>query len=145
MSKILSFVASVALVVGIGSIAACESVSEEQKEQIQNQNDAADRGFPALSNSEGEASVFDLRQGDCISSPVFGEFATVEIVPCYSSAATAQVTSLFLVTANGSYPGVSYFDDQYVLYCDIRATSYIGPTSESWAAGDRTMTCMEDL
>jgi hypothetical protein len=143
----MAFVASVALVLAVGSFAACESMSEEQREQIEEQNDAADKSLPPLDSGSdnGERSVFDLREGDCIGSAPDGYIETVAAVPCSSAGATNRVTKLFMVDVDGPYPGDAYFDEQYYLYCDENATYYLWPSEDSWAAGDRTVICLEDV
>jgi hypothetical protein len=142
MSRILAFLTTSALVIGIGGIAACESVSEEQKRDIENQNE----GLPPESPSEqGDTSVFDLREGDCIGSVKDGYLETVEKMSCDRAEATNRVTNLFTVSVDGSYPSEAYFDEQYVLYCDINAAYYLWPSEDSWAVGDRTIICLEDL
>jgi hypothetical protein len=132
------------------SAGACEYVSPEQKEQIEEQNDAADGsgfGLPPQSDSPGASSVFDLREGDCIDEDLgYGELASTIVVPCADLRATHVVTDLIRVSiSSGPYPSEPYFEDQFLLYCSSSATSFIWPTEESWAAGDRTVICLEEF
>jgi hypothetical protein len=116
--------------------------SEKQKDDVAAQNRAAEQGLPALSTSLGRSSIFELREGDCISDSRSGEVATVSKVSCSSAEARYRVSRVFVVTGSGSYPGLDYFANQYALRCDASAITAITPTKQSWSIGDRTVVCL---
>lgn len=93
----------------------------------------------------GQTNIFDLEVGDCFSDVLGGEAASVTLVPCDSSGATERVTMQFDVARVGSYPNISYFDEQAVSRCPLADDGYFHPTAESWAEGDRQIICLRSL
>jgi hypothetical protein len=117
-------------------------------QRIDEQNEAAEIGQSGRDERIGERDVFDLRPGDCLTWRALSasELSSAEVVPCVSSRAAGRITNMFLVErASGPYPGEAYFENQWLLGCDLAATTGMFPTVESWNAGDRTITCIEEF
>lgn len=132
-----------ALTLGVGLLTSYGR-SQTAQDSIRAQNDAAlTSPSPTSGGASGSRSAFALRVGDCISDALPGApqpVATVRATPCSSSEAKWQVSSSFVVSSAG-YPAASYFSEQGSARC-ADATSSLYPTSESWAAGDRTVACL---
>lgn len=104
--------------------------------------------------ASGTEAVTDLRVGDCIRDELQdGTFSSVVVVPC-SDLHDAEVYAVFAIAlTNFSESGVAQEADEG---CFERLDDYLGsapwsasleissfvPTSSSWSAGDRTVTCM---
>lgn len=91
-----------------------------------------------------EKSVFTIRVGDCITDP--GDEAVlenVEFVPCSSGRAAYEAIDSFRLSG-AVYPGQRRIDDEAYAQCPRRMTYYLFPTGESWAVGDRVITCLAD-
>lgn len=99
-------------------------------------------------DSPEDTSVFDLREGDCITSS-FGDETMLEqetgVVPCDHPDAASEVIALVNVPDADDYPGEAYFDEQTGTLCPEGTDSYYFPTAESWAAGDRTIICLQSV
>jgi hypothetical protein len=95
-----------------------------------------------------QTSVFDLREGDCITS-TFGEETMLEqetgVVACDDPQAASEVLALVNVPDADEYPGEAYFDEQTETLCPEETDSFYFPTEESWGAGDRTIICLRSL
>jgi uncharacterized RDD family membrane protein YckC len=98
-----------------------------------------------------DISVFSLRVGDCFDFDSRAEVRTVHVVPC----ADPHVYEAFAMPAlaDGAYPGdistdaearcVGLFEDYVGSGYDQSAWyfTYIHPTPDSWAQGDRDVLC----
>ena len=119
--------------------------SQTARDSIRSQNDAARASTsPASGSASGSRSAFTLRVGDCISDalPTTAEpVGTVHGTPCSNLDARWQVSSSFVVGSASSYPPASYFGGLASGKCSS-AASFLYPTSESWAEGDRTVSCL---
>ncbi|MGN6326873.1 septum formation family protein [Pseudolysinimonas sp.] len=110
---------------------------------------------PTRATSGAHASSRDIAVGDCLDDAAAGSTtATAAIVPCsepHDSEAFAEVT-----LSGDSYPGLDAVQaesqtacqgDAFANFVGIAAAdsslqvSYYYPTEDSWAAGDRTVTC----
>ncbi len=107
------------------------------------QQERSSRNVPAI--PAGKTNIFDLEAGDCFSESLQGEIGYVTLVPCDGATARVRVTKAFEVDRSGSYPGVSYFEEQMAIHCPLEDDWYLSPTGESWGAGDRTITCLRSL
>ncbi|NLG54415.1 MAG: hypothetical protein GX542_02010 [Rhodococcus sp.] len=115
---------------------------------------------PTTSVEPEEVDVFDLTVGDCLVEDLgFGEESvTVEggqkTVPC-SEPHTFEVYHEHVMTGR-SYPGEDAAIDEAAEECSIAFDSFVGmdyqdsvldlfylyPTEESWAEGDRVVSCL---
>ncbi|GHH12847.1 septum formation family protein [Streptomyces lanatus] len=120
-------------------------------------SDAVDGAKDGAKKVARQRSVFSLDLGDCYNpnGAAEGEAYTVEIVPC-EEAHEGQVAGEFSITEEKSYPGdeaVSAIADKR---CPVEAAKfapdtwalpkgvavfYYTPTKESWATGDRAVSC----
>jgi len=115
--------------------------------------DAAVRDASGRVVTAGPWSVFDLRPGDCIgdTSQVLGDVEEVPLVPC-EDPHTAEVFAV--VDHPGTeFPGfgeVAAFADRSCLgalerergLSEVDAVSYLLPSEDGWAGGDRTIVCV---
>ncbi|KES06018.1 hypothetical protein BU52_16495 [Streptomyces toyocaensis] len=119
--------------------------------------DAVDSAKDGAKKAARQRSVFSLDVGDCYNPNGKAEGAAylVEIVPC-DEAHEGQVVGEFAVDEGKGYPGESgisaiadkrcpveaqkYAPDTWALPKDA-ALFYYTPTSESWATGDRAVSC----
>ncbi|WP_369171926.1 septum formation family protein [Streptomyces sp. R28] len=120
-------------------------------------SDAVDSAKDGAKKVARQRSVFSLEIGDCYNPNTKGEGeeVLVEIVPC-AEGHTGQVVADFKIDDKASYPG----DDAISAIADERcpveagkfapdtwalpkgvAIFYYTPTKESWATGDRAVTC----
>jgi hypothetical protein len=103
-------------------------------------------------------STQDLRKGDCFNVPggdLEREVVNVDIVPCYQRH-DAEVTGIYRLEKSDPAPGGpageafaqnrcvdlndAYVPDSWAFPADAE-TYYFIPTEESWALGDREVTC----
>jgi hypothetical protein len=104
-------------------------------------------------SERGAVSVFELRRGDCLNG--LGEAAeirAVEVVPC-EQAHQAEVLSGFRLQG-GDFPGMAAVISEAERRCGARLMAaapprrngpvpfFLHPTRQSWALGDRTITCI---
>jgi hypothetical protein len=109
-------------------------------------------------NGPHSVSVFALSVGECIVPPtqITANLSTLDVVPCHTPH-TQQV--FFLVhddTAGDNYPGASELKTYADGHCLQHFQPFVGidyqdstlfytyllPSVRSWAAGDRTVTCL---
>jgi hypothetical protein len=106
---------------------------------------------------EGELDVFSLTVGDCFSTDATDEVSDVGGVPC-SEPHDSEVFALVNYDADSSaeWPGddaINTFSDEACTaefegfiglpYAESRYyISYLQPTEESWANGDREVVCL---
>ncbi|MEV0774326.1 septum formation family protein [Streptomyces sp. NPDC050433] len=138
----ISVVAALLAIGGVG----CSDVS-----------DAVDSAKDGAKKVARQRSVFSLDIGDCYNptGKAEGTAYSVEIVPC-EEAHQGQVVGEFAIDKGTSYPG----DDEVATVADNRcpaeaqkyaadtwalpkgvALFYYTPTMESWATGDRAVSC----
>ncbi|MFE9172799.1 septum formation family protein [Streptomyces kebangsaanensis] len=138
-------ISAVAVLLGIGAVG-CSDVS-----------DAVGSAKDGVKKVARQRSVFSLDVGDCYNpnSKAEGEAYAIEIVPC-EEAHEGQVVGEFKIDKGKEYPGddgVSAIADER---CSVEAEkyapdtwalpegvslSYYTPTKESWATGDRAVSC----
>jgi Domain of unknown function (DUF4328)/Septum formation len=117
----------------------------------------------SLSDSERDAtgevterstvSAFEVRRGDCLNGlDEATEIRVVEVVPC-DRAHQAEVLSGFRLP-DGSYPGLPAVVSEAERRCGARLVAaapprrngpepfFLYPTRQSWALGDRIITCI---
>ncbi|MDG9720790.1 septum formation family protein [Streptomyces sp. DH24] len=120
-------------------------------------SDAVDSAKDGAKKVARQRSVFSLDVGDCYNphGKAEGTAYAVEIVPC-DEAHEGQVVGEFAIDKGKAYPG----DDEVSAIADTRcpveaqtyspdtwalpkgvALFYYTPTSESWATGDRAVSC----
>ncbi len=120
-------------------------------------SDAVDSAKDGAKKVARQRSVFSLAVGDCYNPNTKGEGEEilVEIVPCTESH-TGQVAADFKIDEGTSYPGDDAISAIADKRCPVEAGKfapdtwalpkgvgvfYYTPTKESWATGDRAVTC----
>ncbi|MGX1135643.1 hypothetical protein RKD49_007833 [Streptomyces glaucescens] len=119
--------------------------------------DAVDSAKDTAKKAARQQSVFSLDTGDCYNpnGKAEGTAFAVEVVPC-TEAHEGQVVGEFAIDKGQEYPG----DDEISTIADTRcpveaqkyapdtwalpegaALFYYTPTKESWATGDRAVSC----
>ena len=110
-----------------------------------------DRDAAGAVVSDGDVSAFDLRLGDCAAELSVGDARTLRLVPC-TQPHEGEVYAVFSLPGD-DYPGETDTDRLAKGGCDRRLTDQFGasasydyhyllPTAESWATGDREVTCV---
>ncbi|WP_406253485.1 septum formation family protein [Streptomyces atratus] len=138
-------ISAVAALLAIGAVG-CSDVS-----------DAVDSAKDSAKKVTRQRSVFSLDIGDCYNpnGKVEGTAYAVEIVPC-DEAHEGQVVGEFAIDKGKGYPGddgvstiadtrcpveaQKYAPDTWALPKGV-ALFYYTPTKESWATGDRAVSC----
>ncbi|MET4923093.1 septum formation family protein [Streptomyces sp. PSRA5] len=138
-------ISAVAALLAIGAVG-CSDVS-----------DAIDSAKDTTKKVARQRSVFSLDTGDCYNptGKAEGMAYTVEIVPC-DEAHEGQVVGEFAIDEGKEYPGddgvstiadsrcpveaQKYAPDTWALPAGV-ALFYYTPTKESWATGDRAVSC----
>lgn len=168
MRLITSLRLPILAVVWVPSLAACTLLialfslaCETDAQRIREANKAAQQSkrtptpeatstpSPTPSAMAATMSVFDVRDGDCLSFLGALDFQDtvrleeVELVEC-SGPWEARVLSSFVIDLESPYPGEDYFMSQWREQCDRRSTLPIYPLPESWALGDRTVNCLQE-
>jgi Domain of unknown function (DUF4328) len=132
----------------VGAAALVASVAVAAGSLSSNERDAAGEA------SEPRAvSVFELRGGDCLNGlDEAAEIRAVEVVPC-EGAHQAEVLSEIRVRG-GDFPGMAALTSQAERRCGARLVAaapprrngplpfFLHPTRQSWALGDRLITCI---
>ena len=87
----------------------------------------------------------EIQDGDCITSrlPEGIEIESVVIVPCSADWQYRALNS-FTVEDLQRYPGEDLFSQRAYKECDRRSTNTLFPTADSWALGDRRVTCLQE-
>ena len=86
------------------------------------------------------ADLYSLVMGECFNeAPETGDLL-VERVDC-SGSWEYQITNVFSVSGDETYPGDSYLQDQAEQKCEHPWDVYYSPSPESWGRGDRIVTC----
>jgi Domain of unknown function (DUF4328) len=114
---------------------------------------SSDRGPGGEVTERSTVSVFELRRGDCVKGlGTANEIRAVQVVPC-ERPHEAEVLPGFRM-GGGAYPGVAAVTSAAERRCSARLVAatpprrngpvplYLGPTRESWALGDRMVTCI---
>ena len=83
-----------------------------------------------------------LDVGACFNEAPEADYLLVEHVDC-SGAWELQITDRFDVPG-GDYPGEGYFERQASQKCEASWDYYFSPSPESWAFGDRSITCVRE-
>ncbi|MGW1352704.1 septum formation family protein [Streptomyces sp. NPDC002409] len=138
-------ISAIAALLAIGAVG-CSSVS-----------DAVDSAKDGAKKVTRQRSVFSLDTGDCYNpnGKAEGTAYAVEIVPC-DEAHQGQVVGEFTIDKDMKYPGddgvstiadtrcpveaQKYAPDTWALPKGV-ALFYYTPTKESWATGDRSVSC----
>ncbi|MFJ5040627.1 septum formation family protein [Streptomyces parvulus] len=119
--------------------------------------DAVDSAKDGAKKVARQRSVFSLDTGDCYnpSGKAEGTAYTVEIVPC-DEAHEGQVVGEFAIDEGKQYPGDDGVSAVADTRCPVEAQKYAPdtwalpkgaelfyytPTAESWATGDRSVSC----
>ena len=117
----------------------------EDAQNIRATNEAAAKPTATSTPLSAEIGSTDIRDGDCITSklPEGIDINSVVIVPCSGD---WQYRVLNSITVDGidSYPGEAMFGQRAYDECDRRSTYTLFPTPESWALGDRRITCLQE-
>ena len=101
---------------------------------------------PATSTPlSAEIGWTEIQDGDCITSrlPEGIEIESVVIVPCSADWQYRALNS-FTVEDLQRYPGEDLFSQRAYKECDRRSTNTLFPTADSWALGDRRVTCLQE-
>lgn len=102
---------------------------------------------------QGDADVFALRVGDCLTMVQGAEVETVPVVPC--SEPHSDEVFFDFVLDDGDFPGDEAIAQAAEEGCVAEFPAFVGlaweestldigwysPTSESWSNGDRVITC----
>lgn len=139
---------------GIPAVAALLAIGAVGCSEVSDAVDSAKDGAKKVARQQ---SVFSLDIGDCYNpnGKAEGTAYAVEVVPC-AEAHEGQVVGEFAIDKGQAYPG----DDQVAALADERcpveaqryapdtwalpkgvALFYYTPTKESWATGDRAVSC----
>lgn len=139
---------------GISAVAALLAIGAVGCSDVSDAVDSAKEGAKTVAR---QRSVFSLDISDCFNSAgkVEGMAFTVEIVPC-DEAHKGQVVGEFAIDKDEEYPGddglsriaddrcmveaQKYAPDTWGLPKGV-ALFYYTPTEESWATGDRAVSC----
>ncbi|WP_217143833.1 septum formation family protein [Streptomyces sp. AC627_RSS907] len=138
-------ISAVAALLAIGA-AGCSDVS-----------DAVDSAKDGAKKVARQRSVYSLDIGDCYNptGKAEGTAYTVEIVPC-DEAHKGQVVGEFSIDKDKAYPGDAGVSEIADTRCPVEAQKYAPdtwalpkgaalfyytPTKESWATGDRAVSC----
>ncbi|MFI0036400.1 septum formation family protein [Streptomyces mutabilis] len=141
----LSGISAVVALLAIGAVG-CSDVT-----------DAVDSAKDGAKKVARQRSVFSLDTGDCYnpSGKAEGTAYTVEIVPC-DEAHAGQVVGEFSIDEGKEYPGDDGVSAIADTRCPVEAQKYAPdtwalpkgaelfyytPTAESWATGDRSVSC----
>ena len=102
---------------------------------------------PAATSTPLSAEIgwTEIQGGDCITSrlPEGIEIESVVIVPCSADWQYRALNS-FTVEDLQRYPGEDLFSQRAYKECDRRSTNTLFPTADSWALGDRRVTCLQE-
>ncbi|MFG3250318.1 septum formation family protein [Streptomyces sp. NPDC048187] len=138
-------ISAVAALLALGAVG-CSDVS-----------DAVDNAKDGAKKVARQRSVFSLDTGDCYNpfGKAEGTAYTVEIVPC-DEAHEGQVVGEFSIDEGKEYPGDDGVSAVADTRCPVEAQKYAPdtwalpkgaelfyytPTAESWATGDRSVSC----
>ena len=146
-----SIMGAIALIVML-TFVACTSDAQRIREaneaarltQTETPSDSESTRLSTPTPRSGDISIFDIRDGDCLVTtlPDVGEMGRIEIVPCTESW-ESRVLSSFVVESIATFPGNEFFSQPALNRCDRRYSFLMFPTKESWAAGDRTVICLQ--
>ncbi|MCE2469834.1 MAG: septum formation family protein [Dehalococcoidia bacterium] len=87
-------------------------------------------------------SLAALDVGACFNETPEADYLLVEHVDC-SGDWELQITDRFDVPG-GDYPGEGYFERQASQKCEASWDYYFSPSPDSWAFGDRAITCAKE-
>ena len=86
---------------------------------------------------------YRLNAGDCFNEAPETDEALVELVNC-SSDWQFRALKIFVVDDTSRYPGEDTLSLRAQHECDRRSTNFRFPPADSWAAGGRTVTCLQE-
>ncbi len=99
----------------------------------------------AVSNrgsGELDESLTSLKPGDCVEEPgSWEQVKKLQQVSC-GAANAWEVTDTFQVPDRAEFPGMSALEEIAASRCPASTEGYLGPTEESWKAGDRDIVCL---
>jgi Domain of unknown function (DUF4328)/Septum formation len=115
---------------------------------------SSDRDASGEVTERGAVSVFELRRGDCVNGldDAAGEIRAVEVVPCERSHQAEVLSDVRM--QEGEFPGMAAVTSEAERTCGNRLVAaapprkhrpvpfYLHPTRQSWALGDRVITCI---
>ncbi|MFF7603829.1 septum formation family protein [Streptomyces parvulus] len=139
---------------GISAVAALLAMGAVGCSDVTDAVDSAKDGAKTVAR---QRSVFQLDTGDCYNptGKAEGTAYTVEIVPC-DEAHEGQVVGEFAIDEGSKYPGEDGVSAVADTRCPVEAQKYAPdtwalpkgaelfyytPTAESWATGDRSVSC----
>ena len=144
------------LLTGLLMLIACETNADKirQMNRVAEENQASPlietpMPTPSPTPIRAELSVFDLRDGDCfdfLGGRTFvdgAEYETLELVPC-STDWGQRVLNSFVVKQEGPLPEDAFFEKAAFEKCDRKFTFFMKPLVDSWAAGDRSIQCIQE-
>lgn len=122
--------------------------TKDDADRIREQNERAEHEAAGDDDTDAEVTAFDLEVGDCFIEPresasTRAEFREIELVPCSSSRADFRVSRVFK-TRQLNLPAGADFSDEAAERCPASSVSYFYPSFESWEAGDRVITCLNE-
>ena len=117
----------------------------EGAQNIRATNEAAAKPTATSTPLSAEIGSTDIRDGDCITSklPEGINIESVVIVPC-SANWQYRALSSFTVDDLDRYPGENLFRQRAYEECDRHYTFLLFPIADSWALGDRRVTCLQN-
>jgi hypothetical protein len=115
---------------------------------------SSDRDASGEVTERGPVSVFELRRGDCVNglNDDAGEIRAVEVVPCERSHQAEVLSDVRM--QDGEFPGMAVVGSMAERRCGARLVAarpprkhrpfpfFLHPTRQSWALGDRVITCI---
>jgi Domain of unknown function (DUF4328)/Septum formation len=114
----------------------------------------SDRDASGEVTERGPVSVFELRRGDCVNglNDDAGEIRAVEVVPCERTHQAEVLSDVRM--QDGEFPGMAVVGSMAERRCGARLVAarpprrhrpfpfFLHPTRQSWALGDRVITCI---
>ena len=118
-------------------------------------SDEPERDDTGAITEEGDADVFTLKVGDCLSDQAgaTGEVSDVPVVPC-EEPHDSEIFHSYIIPDAETFPGS--FDEHIDAQCVPQFETFVGvaydastlelswlePTAQSWAEGDRELLCI---
>ena len=101
-------------------------------------------GTPSVGgdSSPNVVSSNSLKMGDCFRDPGISDFIGLTLIPCTETNGVLRVIGVFTAPDSSTYPGAVLLGRYVSANCPSTTTEYLYPTSESWRAGDRVITCL---
>jgi hypothetical protein len=118
-------------------------------------SDEPERDETGAITEEGDADVFTLKVGDCLTDQAgaTGEVSDVPVVPC-EQPHDSEIYFAYIIPDAETFPGT--FDEHINSQCVPQFETFVGvhpdssalqlnwlePTAQSWAEGDRELLCI---